>query len=358
MPVVTPSAASIDTVKAVPFLSPLRVVMGGSCRRSQRPRVSVRQIRPRPNRAMKLMYSALTWSAASTRSPSFSRSSSSTRMTMRPARMSATMSSTGEMATGVSDLLVMGVDVIGPARRLAADAGAAVRKGAGCGPWVDSRVSVALRVSAQTPGREPGRQATVCHGDAGSLFGSSRMNRQTPIIAAKPTVQHGGHRWFSCNGCSLRTQALQQAVSVESAKSKTVGRGSLHACCLCVGAGLLRDRVGPRQGAARCRSLTGLFGLGGFSAGGLALGAGSLLLGSAGLGRSSCLAVGGVHFTSGESVDGHQLNQSHTHGKNHFFHTFLQKSELVSERPEPDACTFCCACQSTSGSPWPNSQAQ
>ena len=54
MPVVTPSAASIDTVKAVPFLSPLRVVMGGSRRCSQRSRVSVRQIRPRPKRAMKL----------------------------------------------------------------------------------------------------------------------------------------------------------------------------------------------------------------------------------------------------------------------------------------------------------------
>jgi hypothetical protein len=79
---------------------PLRAVIWRSCRRSQRSRVSVRQIRPRPKRAMKLMASGVTWSAASTRSPSFSRSSSSTRMTMRPARISATMSSTGEMATG------------------------------------------------------------------------------------------------------------------------------------------------------------------------------------------------------------------------------------------------------------------
>ena len=58
IPVVTPSAASMDTVKAVPFLSPLRTVMGGSCRRSQRSRVRVRQIRPRPKRAMKLTASA------------------------------------------------------------------------------------------------------------------------------------------------------------------------------------------------------------------------------------------------------------------------------------------------------------
>ena len=55
MPVVTPSAASIDTVNAVPFLSPLRAVIGGSCSRAQRSRVSVRQIRPRPKRAMKLI---------------------------------------------------------------------------------------------------------------------------------------------------------------------------------------------------------------------------------------------------------------------------------------------------------------
>ena len=99
MPVLTPSAASIETVKAVPFLSPLREAMGGNCRRSQRSRVSVRQIRPRPKRAMKLMASALTWSAASTRSPSFSRSSSSIKMTILPAAMSATMSSTGETST-------------------------------------------------------------------------------------------------------------------------------------------------------------------------------------------------------------------------------------------------------------------
>ncbi len=43
MPVVTPLAASIDTVNAVPCAVPLRAAIGGSCRRSQRSRVSVRQ---------------------------------------------------------------------------------------------------------------------------------------------------------------------------------------------------------------------------------------------------------------------------------------------------------------------------
>ena len=107
MPVVTPSAASMDTVNAVECLVPLRVAMGGKFNSSQRSRVRVRQINPRPKRAMKLMESALTWSAAKTRSPSFSRSSSSTKITMRPARISATMSSTGEMGTGES--VVMGL---------------------------------------------------------------------------------------------------------------------------------------------------------------------------------------------------------------------------------------------------------
>ena len=93
MPVVTPSAASIDTVKLVPCDARLVATIGGrpSCR--QRSSVSVRQTRPRAWRAMKLIASGVTKSAASTRSPSFSRSSSSTSTTMRPAFRSAMMSS-------------------------------------------------------------------------------------------------------------------------------------------------------------------------------------------------------------------------------------------------------------------------
>ena len=47
MPVVTPLAASMETVNAVPCWAALRLVIGCSCRRSQRSRVSVRQISPR-----------------------------------------------------------------------------------------------------------------------------------------------------------------------------------------------------------------------------------------------------------------------------------------------------------------------
>ena len=53
-----------------------------------------RQIRPRPKRAMKLIESGVTISAAIARSPSFSRSSSSTRMTIRPLRNSSIACST------------------------------------------------------------------------------------------------------------------------------------------------------------------------------------------------------------------------------------------------------------------------
>ena len=98
MPVVTPVAASIDTVNAVPC--GVRLSRTICCRPSwrQRSSVSVRQISPRPYLAMKLIASGVTNSAAITRSPSFSRSSSSTRMTILPALMSAMMSVIGASA--------------------------------------------------------------------------------------------------------------------------------------------------------------------------------------------------------------------------------------------------------------------
>ena len=96
MPVLTPSAASIETVKAVPCEARFCCTMGGRRSKPQRSSVRVRQIKPRPKRAMKLMASGETKSAAKTRSPSFSRSSSSTRITIRPALSSAMISGMGE----------------------------------------------------------------------------------------------------------------------------------------------------------------------------------------------------------------------------------------------------------------------
>ncbi|MNQ71979.1 hypothetical protein D3C85_866690 [compost metagenome] len=100
MPVVTPSAASMDTVNLVPKPEPLRCTISGRPRRSQRSRSIGMQIRPRACLAMKLMSSARTHSAAMIRSPSFSRSSSSMRMTILPWRMSSTSSAILLSATG------------------------------------------------------------------------------------------------------------------------------------------------------------------------------------------------------------------------------------------------------------------
>ncbi len=78
IPVVTPSAASMDSVKAVPNREVFLDDICGRCRASQISALSGRQIRPRACLAMKLMTSGVTFSAAMVRSPSFSRSSSST----------------------------------------------------------------------------------------------------------------------------------------------------------------------------------------------------------------------------------------------------------------------------------------
>ena len=63
--------------------------MRGISRRSSRSGVMDMQIRPRPWVAMKLMLSGVTRSAAMVKSPSFSRSSSSTTMIILPSQMSS-----------------------------------------------------------------------------------------------------------------------------------------------------------------------------------------------------------------------------------------------------------------------------
>ena len=86
IPVVTPRIlASTETVKAVPCIavfSPTIIGMFNSFRRFS---VIGMQIRPRAFFAMKLIPSAVIFSAAMIRSPSFSRPSSSTRMMNLPA---------------------------------------------------------------------------------------------------------------------------------------------------------------------------------------------------------------------------------------------------------------------------------
>src|SRR5271165_5212617 len=89
IPVVTPWRASIASQKAVPYCEVFSAVMGPMRRCSRRSSVMARQTRPRPYLAMKLMASGVTFSAARVRSPSFSRSSSSTTTIIRPARISS-----------------------------------------------------------------------------------------------------------------------------------------------------------------------------------------------------------------------------------------------------------------------------
>ncbi len=102
MPVVVRPRASIETVKAVPKLDVFSSTIGGRPSSSQRSSVRARQMRPRPSRAMKLMAWGDAFSAARTRSPSFSRSSSSTTTTNFPARRSSMACSI--VAKGVSGM--------------------------------------------------------------------------------------------------------------------------------------------------------------------------------------------------------------------------------------------------------------
>jgi hypothetical protein len=93
MPVVIPSRASTETVKAVWNGDSFLAAMRSSPSSSQRSGVNARQISPRPCIAMKLIASGVANWAANVRSPSFSRSSASQTTTIRPARMSSIASS-------------------------------------------------------------------------------------------------------------------------------------------------------------------------------------------------------------------------------------------------------------------------
>src|SRR5258706_6268794 len=96
MPEPTPSGASMGVASAVPNLLWLPESSAISVSPSSRMRSSVkaRDTRPRACAAMKLIASGVARSAATKRSPSFSRSSSSTRISMRPLRTSGNTCST------------------------------------------------------------------------------------------------------------------------------------------------------------------------------------------------------------------------------------------------------------------------
>ncbi len=93
MPVVTPRAASTETVKSVRYISRFCATIRCSPSCSARSFEIGTQINPRPCIAMKLIAFGVAFSAAMTRSPSFSRSASSVTITILPAAMSRTTSS-------------------------------------------------------------------------------------------------------------------------------------------------------------------------------------------------------------------------------------------------------------------------
>ena len=101
-PVVVPTRRSTDTVNAVRCWS---LLTGTICGRSSRASCCSSigtQMMPLVWRIMNATASGVAYSAAMMRSPSFSRSSSSTMTTMRPARSSARISSTELTAGGPS----------------------------------------------------------------------------------------------------------------------------------------------------------------------------------------------------------------------------------------------------------------
>ena len=107
IPVETPSRASIETVNAVPSGVSLCSVIGRSASSSQRSGVRQRQMSPRACVAMKLIASGVTNCAAIVRSPSFSRSASSTTMTNLPERKSSIAASIVENGEKVFSLTAL-----------------------------------------------------------------------------------------------------------------------------------------------------------------------------------------------------------------------------------------------------------
>src|SRR5438093_1816338 len=106
IPVVTPSRASTLTVKAVPRRASFRETICGSSSSCRRSAVIGTQITPLAYFLMKATSSAVASSAAIVRSPSFSRSSSSTTMTIFPRRMSSMAS--GTVAKGLAGATTLG----------------------------------------------------------------------------------------------------------------------------------------------------------------------------------------------------------------------------------------------------------
>ncbi len=94
VPVLVPRIASTDSVNGVPNLALFWLTISLSCRRSATSGAIGAHRIPRPCLTVKFTISGVAFSAANTRSPSFSRSASSTTTIMRPAAIRLTAWST------------------------------------------------------------------------------------------------------------------------------------------------------------------------------------------------------------------------------------------------------------------------
>ena len=110
MPVLVTPFASIGTQNAVSCRAVFFSTICGMSSSISRSSVIGMQIRPRPCVAMKLIASGVIFSAAIVRSPSFSRSSSSTTTIIRPSRialMASSIFANGDFLRGVFGAMVL-----------------------------------------------------------------------------------------------------------------------------------------------------------------------------------------------------------------------------------------------------------
>ena len=112
IPVVTPSLASIDTVKAVSCRPSLRRLINDNPNCSTRDFCIAKQIKPRACIAIKFITSGEAICAGIQRSPSFSRFSSSTSMKIRPCFASSITSSIDDNAPLSTSLRFFGPSIL------------------------------------------------------------------------------------------------------------------------------------------------------------------------------------------------------------------------------------------------------
>src|SRR5688572_23264662 len=186
MPVVTPNraCASTETVNAVPMPSVLRSTINGSSSASARSSVSGTHSMPRPCFTMKFTSAGVIFAAAHTRSPSFSRSSSSATMTRLPARIASMASST--LSNGMCCSFAL-------AARAPSPRGCPALEVFDDEPAEHVTFQVDERASAQ-PAQVGMLPSIRDYGDLRAARRRQRVYRETHAIDRDRAVQHGDFR--------------------------------------------------------------------------------------------------------------------------------------------------------------------